>query len=403
MQKILSKLENIYKWTDCSVEVLVLLSLAFYIIGISLNFSNVMMFPIFSTISKILIRLSFAFIILTTGYTIVTYQFDLKVSLFLIVLGILLIINYYFARDGRLLQIYCYCISAKNINPKKILRVALISISLTLMFVLILRIFNVIPDIRDYMTRSDGAIRYGLGFYVANVTSYHYLTIVLLYIYQRCEKVNLPEIIIMFVINFIIFSFTKTRNSFIATNMAILLVLILNYAKSQIFVEILEKLTIVSYILGSIIIFALSILYGIGNSFAMKLNETLTGRLALSWKGIQRYVASLAGQNVVVQSGEYNVIDSSYVNCFVIYGIIFFIIMLIFFTTFAYFSYKAKDRYLSLCLFIIAYYSIFDGAWLMFGYDSFPSIYLTILVTAFPNLKQIFYNRKVYTVEYGKN
>ena len=77
--------------------------------------------------------------------------------------------------------------------------------------------------------------------------------------------------------------------------------------------------------------------------------------------------------------------------------------MLLFFTTFAYFSYKAKDRYLSLCLFIIAYYSIFDGAWLMFGYDPFPAIYIIVLVRAFPNLAQIFYNRKVYAIGYDKN
>ena len=386
---------KILKKIDVIVEFFVILSLCFYIIGMSLNFSNAMSYLFFSTLSKILIKSSFLLIILATGYTIITCQYNLKMSIFLIVLGILLVINYYFARDGRLLQIYCFCLSGKNINPKKILKVALISISFILIFVLVLRLLGIIPDIKEYMSR-DGDIRYGLGFYVANVTGYHFLTIIILYIYLRREKIKLIEFIAMLFINFVIFMLTKTRNSFLTINMAVFLAILLKYYQKEKFVKLFEKITIVSYIIGSVIIFSLTILYGAGNKFAIYLNRILTGRLSLSFNGMQKFGITLLGQNISFNSNEYNVLDSSFINCIIVYGIIFFMIMLLFFTAFAYFSYKINDKYLSLCLLIIAYYSIFDGAWLMFGYNSFPAIFIVVLTSAIPSFKNMFYNREIY-------
>ena len=394
----IKSLDKLFKKTDIIVEILVMASIAFYIIGISFNYSTAMSFPIAARIARLLIRSSFALVIFTTMYTILTMQFDIKVTAILIIIGFLLAINYYYARDGRLMLVYCYSISSKNIKPEKIMNVALISISFILIFVISLRILNIIPDITEYMTRTDGSVRNGLGFYVANVASYHFITITLLYIFVRKEKITIVEMIVMYIINLAIFNLTKTRNSFLATNIAITLTILVKYIKSDRFYEIFGIISTASYILGAASIFLLTLFYGTGNELALKLNQLLTGRLKLAWDGLNTtFGITLFGQNISTHTGSYSVIDSSYINCLVVYGIIFFILMLIFFTTFVHFAVKAGDKYLVIVLFVLFYYSIFDGAWLMFGYDPFTAVYISIMCTAYPSLKDKFYTREIYS------
>lgn len=398
IKNFIKSLDKVFIRTDIIIEVLVMASIAFYIIGISFNYSTAMSFPIAARIARLLIRSSFALVIFTTMYTILTMQFDLKVTGILIIIGFLLAINYYYARDGRLMLVYCYSISSKNIKPEKIMSVALISISFILIFVISLRFLNIIPDITEYMTRTDGSIRNGLGFYVANVASYHFLTITLLYIFVRKEKITIVEMIVMYIINLAIFNLTKTRNSFLATNIAMTLTILVKYIKSDKFHKIFGIISTASYILGAASIFLLTLFYGTGSELALKLNQLLTGRLKLAWDGLNTtFGVTLLGQNISTYTGSYSVIDSSYINCLVVYGIIFFILMLVFFTTFVHFAVKAGDKYLVIVLFVIAYYSVFDGAWLMFGYDPFTAVYIAIMCSAYPALRDRFYAREIYS------
>lgn len=373
--KILNKMLSVF---DKIFEGIFIIVFILYIISITLHHSNIFSMSIPHFLILKTIKYTLYTFVLITAYSIITLQFNFKSTIIIILIGVLLLINYVHCRDGRLVLIYCAVISAKNYNYEKLIKIAFFSIMFSCILVLLCRLLNVIPDISEDMSRNNGIVRHGLGFSVANVSGYNLTAMVLLYISYKKESIKILNLILFAITNMVIFYFTNTRFPFILINLAIILYLLLKYHYLNINNIFIKAISIFIYIICSSLIIILSVLYGYKNGIAVYINKVLTGRLALSWSGINNFGLSLFGKVVNFKVNGYDVIDSSYINALIIFGVVAFILIVLFFTILQYVSYKNNKNYIVLALFIFAIYSTFDGILLMFNLNVLPIIFIPL-------------------------
>ena len=229
MIKLYQKIESIFKYSDKVIEILFLITFSLYIISITLHHSNMMSIFLISNFVSKTIKYSLLAMVFLCAYSIITLEFNIKSTLILLLLGLLLLFNYYKCHDGRLILIYCAVVSAKDYNYNKIIKISFMCVLLSFLSVLIFRFLNLIPDISEEMSRENGIVRHGLGFYVANVSGYNLVTIVLLYIAYKKSNISILSIVVILLSNIIIYYFTRTRFPFMCVNIAILLYFLIKF------------------------------------------------------------------------------------------------------------------------------------------------------------------------------
>ena len=119
--------------------------------------------------------------------------------------------------------------------------------------------------------------------------------------------------------------------------------------------------SVLIYLLGPIIILILSMLYKKNIAFLNKLNQILSGRLAFTINGIEKYGVSLIGNRIRFEGPVYEYVNSGYAYSLLVQGIIVLIILVIIYMVIAFVLAKKKLRFCSLVLFIIGLYTIFDN------------------------------------------
>ena len=109
LNKILFVCDNIF-------EILFTIIFILYIVSITLHHSNIYSLNILHILISKTIKYTLYAFVLTAIYNIITLQFNLKATIIIIIIGVLLFINYVLCRDGRLVLIYCAVISAQSYN-----------------------------------------------------------------------------------------------------------------------------------------------------------------------------------------------------------------------------------------------------------------------------------------------
>ena len=120
-----------------------------------------------------------------------------------------------------------------------------------------------------------------------------------------------------------------------------------------------------------------------GNSLVWaKANSFLNGRLRLGHEGLDKYGITLFGQpikwvgnglQVLLHgyTGEYNYVDSSYLQILYQYGCLFLILVLFAFSAMIYMSVKMEKYYLTWILLIIVLYCITEPRLINLAYNPF--------------------------------
>lgn len=397
MNKLLEKvtrLDSLINWLF-----LIILTIYIYLIVVSKTVLFVKN-DVACMIIKYSIKVCLVSFLLFTAYHIVTFEFSKKFTILLIAIGLLVVINYYFCKRGTILLFYCFTICAKNYTPKNLFKLFFFAFSFSFFFVLICRVLNIMPDATwaDIM-RPDGRFRHSLGFASPNVSAYCVVFFITMYINYRREKMRIIEFVILFVFSIILYKLSDTKNGLFTSIIALIIGLIFIYTKSNIFEIIIEKFSVVSFGLGALFSFALTFVYRISPNKYEKLNSLLSGRLRLQNHGIDKFGVTILGQFMDYNLDEdYDTVDSSMVDLLIRYGVVFFILMLAFFTYEAYLACKLKDKWLCFCLLIVAYYAIFDGSLMVLIFNPF-SLYLFDNIFKFhKGSEELILNRNVVKV-----
>ena len=279
-------------------------------------------------------------------------------------------------RDGILnISVLFLVFSARDIDFRKLLG----TFSVATFLVLCLTIYAGQKGIITNMFMSaDGGYRYSLGFNYVSFASQRMFFALCSYLMYRGKKISYMELLALFLATIYMYQQTSTSSPFYLS------ILILTYALFSI--KIFKK----EFIIGNFwskelahygFIVALAIIlyfcfYSSGNLFHF-VDKFTHNRLRLSVEGFQNFGVHLFGQRISFKTldifgnftSDYNFIDSSFVQLFVIDGLIVAGFMLFAITNVMKYFLSIRKDIVLVCLGIMIIHGMFDPQMLVLQYS----------------------------------
>ncbi|MBQ5329783.1 MAG: hypothetical protein J6F31_00890 [Oscillospiraceae bacterium] len=282
-------------------------------------------------------------------------KYDLNQRAFLIFVGIpLFIISQiqFYTVDGRFIPtLFPMIIGSLNVDFKRIAKVYFYTASSFLVTMFIMSIAGVIPDLQ-YPTVIEvlgSSVRHSFGLYYTAFLGSFGFSVMIAFIIAYNDDMTFLHYVAGLILTFLIFWACKTRVDLICMLILWIGVFVINILKKKDFIEkkgqsnllckIYETVCIYSDIIAAVVMTALTLMYDDKNSFFVRLNGILSGRLYLGKEAFARYTPKLFGQ-VVQMTGNggsveprenYFFIDCSYILCLLQNGIIVTLIMMLIF------------------------------------------------------------------------
>lgn len=348
--------------------------------------SSMLAFPDGSSLNSIIhFGLLALFALSCLGHIKLDVNFFVALILGLVGLLVKVLSGWFTAVD---LAIICY--SARRLDFSKLALVCLITICVSCSFIVVCSQLGLIEDYCEAMR--DAQVRHSLGFLWCTYLSHYYLEIVLLYVYLR-PNAHFSELIFLFIFNLYIFVMTGSRNSFLMATIALLFTLLYPYFANKGRVsknKFPQKLMSYSYLLLTIICFALPLAYDPESSAWSKINTFSSNRLVQTQASLYKYGVKPLGQDItfvgnglivtsdgvktdanINTSGDINMVDSSFVRLFILDGFIVASIILCLLTLSMKRIANHSTPVLWMIVLMIGLHSVLDPQLLSFQYNSF--------------------------------
>lgn len=245
--------------------------------------------------------------------------------------------------------------ASRDINLREILKPIVVIISVCLLIIYLATLVGIIPNlvlVRNGIERMAMGTQFPLVFSTYVLYACAYLTL----IYYNSHPIKVS--VLLFLIVIILNKLTNSRNDELC-----ILLLILVIGINKLDLRIKKPFFLISYIITFILIlfsvFVTQILPYTSNIYAF-MDKLLSGRLNLQYILFSYYSPKLFGQNIPQQGlgGEQQVfnyfyIDNSYARILFMYGIIFFLFLLVTFGISIYKYYISRVYMLSFVLLIL--------------------------------------------------
>lgn len=326
---------------------------------------------------------------------------DLLIKLMLIVTICLVIFN---TRNINIFDLALFIYSARNIDMKKVMKTALILNIVMMLFIVISSMTGIIKNQVWY--RPDSSVRYGVGYTFTTFISNYFFHMVLIGIYLKDfkkldKKVEIIGYIVILLINYCIYKITDTKAVFYLMNLLVVIYLLNKVIKKDLKDSFIKSnLCKYCFPLFTIGTFILTMIYNDSIPIFLKLNNILSGRLALGKNAIQIFGIKPFGQYIVWNNTwdnslevnwMYNYVDSSYINIMVNFGLVIMIIICIGFFVVGKNAILNNQEGLFIALLFLAIHSITEPQLIELGYNPFllliSSVFLTKVKTKEKNLE----------------
>ena len=389
----LKKLSDIDKFINTFY--LILLTVYFFFHAISKTIIFVRS-DIFHNIVSTSIRVCILLVLLIAIYHVVTFEFSKRYTvIFLLIFG-LLFAQYYISRDGSLLFFYCFMICAKNYNSSQLIKFLFAIYLFSFLSVIICSLIGIFPN--TTLTRASGKVRYSLGFWVPNVSSYYLVILTSLFILIRNVKLEFKHFIILIIVNILFYKLTDTKNGLFTSMLVITLAIVVKYISNKLIRKVIVVLSYLSFLFCAMGSFLLTYLYSKYPEKLFNLNHILSGRLSLQLTAIKKYGVPLFGRLIIHDAQKYDVIDSSYFSLLLTYGLLIFVFVILFFTFETHLSNKTNNIWLSICLLTLAYHSTFDTPLLSTINNPYSIFIFENVLMLYPNAYSRIFRRNVIKV-----
>ena len=279
----------------------------------------------------------------------------------------------------------------KNIDLKKTLKNILLIRVVSFIGITGLALLKIIPNKRILMWRSGSFdTRYSLGFGHPNVLQLSLFIIIALYLYLKGKKAIFFQYILLVLVNFLIYSFSKSRTGFICTLGLISVHFFFNKIVKKPNAKKLCKMSLITLVFLMIFSYITGVFYG-SNSIITKLDYFFNGRIRYSNYYLTTYGFSLFGNGKVLTDLN-SILDNGYILMFVQYGVIGILLVFGFLSRIIKSDFFKNDYN----LFII---SIFMFIYL-FNESFTPNIFMNFILLFY---SKILFKNNVYNVEGGHN
>lgn len=266
-----------------------------------------------------------------------------------------------------LLFIYC----GRNFSFRKAALTSFVSIAMALIVVVGASSFGII---RDYVDISAMRTRHYLGFLYSLHPSMYIFTLTCLWLYLREDNLQIVELIIWSLLNYLVYKATVSRLSFVLALFVLLVVLFVRATKGRFILNrTVALLCVSSFIVAAVFSFVVTVLYTPTDPIFAKLNSSslLAGRLSLGQNALDDYGITAFGQSIQfignglradgsLTTGRYNYIDCLYILILVRYGWVYLLGFLVLMTIAAWHAWQLRDPYLLAILATTALHCVID-------------------------------------------
>lgn len=205
-------------------------------------------------------------------------------------IGIILligIINYIVGKETTILFTAIAIATLKDIDIRKILKIMFFTRFLTFIIMLILSLSGVIPNNSfEFYREGIGFVnRITFGYSHPNLTQTSFVLIVVLYVYNFYEKIDLKRVVILETLNYLIYHFTISRSGFFILTIFLIYVYLTKKIKT---IKNSKRLLNATLFFSILFSFIVAQLYG-KNTIVDKLDVILTGRITYMSETIKNY------------------------------------------------------------------------------------------------------------------
>lgn len=294
-----------------------------------------------------------------------------------IIVAALVILTVLFSQNKIFAFYFLIILAAKDINMRRILKVSCYVQGIVLAVIVGLSQFGILQDyIFDPNTRG----RHGLGFTWTTTAPIMYFFFMMVYVYLRREQVHALELVILEIINYWLYLKTDARMCFFLSSLMLLYVFAMRYYWVNRYNAIKKnKVLVLAPAFMCCVGIALHLFYNSGSETWNRINDLLSGRLALGYAGMQTYGLSLFGTPIEwigfdhnASAGTYNYVDCSYMQILLENGIVSLAVIVLIYTYIMYMAIKTKDFYLQTVILFIVVFSITEPRLMNLGFNAFP-------------------------------
>ena len=279
-------------------------------------------------------------------------------------------------------------VSAKDVEFDKILKVYLV-IGITIMVAAFgASQYGIIEDL-VYTTQRYGKEFFRHSYGIVYPTDYAaHLFFILLSVMVLFEKKMCvtTRVWISLLVATCVMMTSNAQTSMISLVVFSILCIIEYASKKQ--VSFLEKISRWTPVLCASVFLGLTCLYDASNALLVKLNGYLSGRLAISSKGLADYTIKLFGQNIIEEGNgrstefreDYFFLDDSYIRILLEYGLILFVVVLLVFMFTSKKAVEHKRNIIVIALVAVCIHSIMEHHLIDLSYNPMMLILFATLV-----------------------
>ena len=300
------------------------------------------------------------------------------------------VIQLILVKDALCIDLALVFFASRDIDFREIAKFTLIVEGCGCAAIVLGSVIGLIPNY--YNTRSDGTVRYYLGFTYSTLLSHLFLNMVLLVLYLRRERISYYVIVLLAFIDTSIFVLTNSRNSFVLGLAALLAAVILKRGvagRFRCFGRCMQCCACIAVVLFPVISLLAALLYNPQNDAWKSANLVLSNRLAQTSASVDRYGWTLFGQDIEFvgnglvpggdgltdaaahPDGDANFIDNSYVHVLVINGVLVAMATWMALIISAQQCFRNNDSWMAVILLVVALHSLFDPQLLQLVYNTF--------------------------------
>lgn len=222
--------------------------------------------------------------------------------------------------------------------------------------------------------------RYSLGFSSWTILPFQYLALVMVYMYFKKESISYKATTVLWIIGYIIYKFTDTKSAFIYLSVF----LILCYSMKFIHTKIWRKCGLFISAMPWILAFGSYLcvyLYNHDNLFIKSLDYKINRRLYYTSVALEIYKIRFLSNLDIEWSSEiesYLIVDNSYINIALRWGILGLFLVLFIYSYLLYFACRTNNGYLLLIIMTILLIAIMWDRLLVF-----PDVEIILLFANF--------------------
>lgn len=275
---------------------------------------------------------------------------------------------------------YLIIVASSFVDFKKIMWLHAITLSIFMLVTFLLYKIGILNEINYTTFQRGDTIRYTMGYTYTSFMPNFFFHLTLIYIYLR-TRINLIEVGVILALNQYIYIYTDTKSAYYLTVIVVILsYLYIRFNLSNYISKKIIKFTYFVTMLYFVIVPTwLSYIYDPNIEWHYELNRFLTSRISLGSTAIERYGLPLFGEDVewiVLEKAwllrDYFYVDSSSLNMYVSFGIIFsLIVYILFYKVTSRQIVEGKNPVFFVLMLILLIHSSFDPQFFEIRYNPF--------------------------------